>query len=207
MAPGRSILDSIGDFIRSRSCEKVVKYTANDIEISGIGTDAGSFKFNVASYKKKVKEVVPASEAASALDDAQYQLCRIAAEADDSKTKDAAIRIRMLVIVDITRLRTLLASIVESPTKELKRELREWTRHTNRFYEEIMSWLVKTTVGAEGPTKVPRRFTKEKAPEVWKKYQRQPVKILAVARPPSAAIMNYLKIEQNELSEAVARIE
>jgi|GEM_PF-6457414 len=206
MAPGRSILDSIGDFIRSRSCEKVVKYTANDIEISGVGTDVGSFKFNIAAYKKKVKEVVPASEAASALDDAQYQFCLIAAQADDSETKSAATKIRMIVIVDITRLRTLLASIIQSPTKELKKELREWTRHTNKFYKEIMSWLVETTVGAEKPTKARKKHVRREALGRVREYVLQPMAIRPSIGPASVTIMNYLRIQQDELNEAVARI-
>ena len=127
--------------IRGRRCEKLVKRTGNEINLSA-DMDAGDFKINVAKFSNVIKELVQVPDTAVALDDTQYHLCMALADMKDiPQLKEKCISIRLQLIVGFGQLRAILASIKEEPTEELKKELARWLRYMNDLHKHSISVL------------------------------------------------------------------
>ncbi len=127
--------------IRGRKCEKLVKRTGNEINLSA-GVEAGDFKINVANYSNVIKELVQVPETAVTLDDTQYHLCIAISDMKEMPgLKEKCISIRLQLIIGFNQLRAILASIREEPTEELKKELAKWLRYMNDLHIHSISVL------------------------------------------------------------------
>jgi len=127
------LLTAIAKWIRGHSCERLVKRTANEIQISGASFGAGSVKVDVGSLSNKVKELARSSELALALDDSQYLLCTTEAELRPGRLAEDVTRVRIMMILALTQLRALMASLDQQVSQDLKKELSEWIMYTNQL--------------------------------------------------------------------------
>lgn len=85
--------------MRGRKCEKLVKRTGNEINLSA-GVEVGDFKINVANYSNVINELVQVPETAVTLDDTQYQLCIALADMKgmpELKEKCVSIRLQLII--------------------------------------------------------------------------------------------------------------
>jgi hypothetical protein len=191
----KHLLTVIARWTRGHSCERLVKRTANEIQISGASFDAGSVKVDVGSLSNKVKNLAPASELALTLDDSQYLLCRevenLAELRFPSRLREDVARIRIMMILEITQLRALMASLNQQVSPDLKKELSEWIRHSNQLLMHATNLIMPASVafGALGPSK------------------REAKPLLGMpARKPTMAlgeIMRYQGIKKTELDKAL----
>lgn len=132
-------LKSIVGWIRAHRCERLVKYQAWKLQISGASVGAGPVKADVAKVSTRLEEIVPASMLATALDDSQYLLCTTAASmANSNPMKDDIQNARVAIILGITQLRVLVASLDRRTVKELRKELKRWIIYMNRLLKDVV---------------------------------------------------------------------
>ena len=137
-----NILQTIASSIKGRDCEKLVKRTANEINLSGSSILAGGFKMDVGRFSNKIKELINIPDTAVSLDDTQYLLCTaISRMKDNSQLKEKCVAIRLQHIIGFNQLRTILAAIKEEPSEDLKKELVKWLRYMNELNIHSISLL------------------------------------------------------------------
>ncbi|MCP8318930.1 MAG: hypothetical protein L6N95_03780 [Candidatus Methylarchaceae archaeon HK01B] len=137
---GKSLKRIVG-WMKAHRCERLVKRTASEIEISG-GFGAGVMKMEIGRFSRKIKQLVKTTDLALALDDSQYLLCTAASEIkDDAALRNSIHRIRVMIILQITQLRTLLASLERGVSEDLKKELVDWTKYTSQLQKQAISSL------------------------------------------------------------------
>jgi hypothetical protein len=148
------ILSTIATTIKGRDCEMLIKRTQNEITISGANAGIGDLKIDIASFSNKLIEVVKASQLAVALDDWQYLLCKtLPSIQNDDQLKNQCQRIRLMLIVAFSQLRTILIGMQEQLSEELQQELLKWIKYMNDLNEQSIKLL------EPGP-KMPSKGTK-----------------------------------------------
>lgn len=136
-----SFLHAAVEWVKGRRCEKLVKRIGNEVSLSA-GVEAGGFKMNVANFSNVIKELVQVPDTAVTLDDTQYLLCTAIMDMKEMpQLKEKCVAIRLQLIIGFNQLRTILASIKEEPTEELKKELTKWLRYMNDLHKHSISIL------------------------------------------------------------------
>lgn len=146
-------------WLKGSGCEKLVDRTKNEIKISAAGENVFSFKFS-----NKVKQLVESTRVAVALDDQQYLICTAIKDEEDKKLVGDLKRIRIMSVMGLTQLRTLLSSVEEVPSDDVKKELTKWIRYMNKLNKESMEAL------KPGPKLIPKGKSKQTLDEI-RKYQ------------------------------------
>jgi hypothetical protein len=124
-----SLLD-IAKKIKGHNCLRMVKYTGQELTITGASVGMGTFKIDIGSVQNKVKEINAVPPVMMAMDNNQFLLCMQAAELrDDQPLKETCIRIRLMHIMAFTQLQALLS--VPMPSEELSKQILEWTKQMN----------------------------------------------------------------------------
>jgi len=135
-----SILSEIAMKIKGRRCERLVKQTRTEVEITGASFGVGTFKIDVGDFSNKIKEFFKVTQIMVALDTSQYLLCGAIREIkDDDSLKKDSMRIRMQLILAFSHLQALLS--VPKATEILSKELRRWVRKMSQLHEESIELL------------------------------------------------------------------
>ena len=71
-----SILKIIAIKIKGHDCEKMVKRVGNEISLTLPTVDVGVAKINIGLFSNRIIELDRASDIATALDNAQYLVCK-----------------------------------------------------------------------------------------------------------------------------------
>ncbi|HSF50730.1 MAG TPA: hypothetical protein VLA74_08235 [Nitrososphaeraceae archaeon] len=172
------ILTKLAEFFGRTSCQMLVKRTANEISISGLGIDIPGSKIDIGSFSNKVIELVKATEVAVALDNSQYLLCKeISNMEDNNPLKDEYKKVRLQLLMAFNQLQGILASMRENSPEELKKELTNWIKY--------MSDLHKQSISLVGP---------------------QPKLIPKGGKSTLRKIMKYQGIDESELKSAIAKM-
>jgi hypothetical protein len=145
-------------------CEKTVRYDGRTISFSGI--DVASAEFSLGEFKTEVQKVREASEAASILDDFQFQMCKICNSIgrDDQEWRTYN-KLRVAAIVLITKFRLALEAVKANPTgnKNTLDKILDEFRHLDTIMSRILPKAVVQAVGVD------ETVPKEQLPPVDKK--------------------------------------
>jgi hypothetical protein len=125
-------------FLRPR-CTKLIKYQGNKIEF-GATVDAASTKFSLVDFKYGKEKLYLACEAASALDDCQFYLCRISREVPrESEEWMKLLKLRSAAIMNISSVRVIMAALKKNPRKQTK-ELDQLIDDMQNLSKSAMVW-------------------------------------------------------------------
>lgn len=129
--------DAIFEFLRS-DCDKQIHFDGRTLEFSGLGAGFGGAKFSLASFKTSREKIRAASETAMAIDDYQWQMCKIAHEYDKGDPERRRYnRWRTGAAGLFASLRATLATFRVDPSDKLRHELESLVRDMNEFARDI----------------------------------------------------------------------
>ncbi len=133
-----ALKDAIANFLGKTDCEKLVRYDGRVLDLGALSAEIGGAKFSLASFKTHLEKVREASDAALAMDDYQYNICKIAAQYDKgSKERIRYNNWRIGAIGYFTSLRMILASLQSDPSEELKERLQSAIEDMHDFVKAI----------------------------------------------------------------------
>jgi hypothetical protein len=136
-----SLLQKIVSKFKTNECEKLVQTRAQEVKIN-LGIEGGGVKLNLAEFSNEIKELVKVPQIALDLDNTQYLLCQtISKMKGNSELKDKTIAIRLQLIVAFNQLTSLLTSIKEEPSEDLKRKLSKWLRYMEDLHKHSITVL------------------------------------------------------------------
>ncbi len=144
---------AIRTLLSKSSCEKLIRYDGRTLDMGALGAELGGAKFNLASFKTSIEKVREASEAAMAMDDYQYEICKIASEYDkgDPERKQYN-RWRVGALGLFASLRIALAALKEGESDPLKRKLESMIEDMQNFVRAIANAVAPTApLAAEQP--------------------------------------------------------
>ncbi len=144
-----NLKDALAKFLGKPECEKLIRYDGRTLDMGALGAELGGAKFSLASFKTAVEKLREASEAALAMDDYQYNVCKVAAEYDKgSPERTRYNKWRIGALGYFTSLRMTLAAMQSNPTEELRTELEAVIRDMHDFVRAI----AKTTTPSKQGT-------------------------------------------------------
>lgn len=133
-------LINIARKLKGDCCEHVVKYTGQEIQISGINAGIGNANIKVASISNQIKEITKVPSIMVALDANQYLLCRQAESLkDDNPLKDECLRIRLMLMLAISQMQTMLS--IDKAPEELNAEIIAWVKQMNDLTKQCIEIL------------------------------------------------------------------
>jgi len=137
-----NLLEKIVTRIKGNDCQKLVQRTGQEIKITGLGIEAGGVDFNIGEFSNQIKELVRIPQISIDLDNTQYLLCDTISKLDtDKELKNKCIAIRLQLIVAFNQLSSILTSIKEEPTEELKKQLSKWLMYMEELHKHSISVL------------------------------------------------------------------
>jgi hypothetical protein len=101
-----SIIKIIANELKGHDCEKMVKWTGNEISLILPTVDIGIAKINTGLFSNKIVELVRASNIAAALDNSQYLVCKAKSNSNISD-QDLILyceKIQLLIVFALTQL-------------------------------------------------------------------------------------------------------
>jgi hypothetical protein len=126
------IFTEIANMRKGHNCERMVKYTGNEITVSGAAITAGSYTVNLGNFSNKIKEITKVPDVLIILDNLQYQYCVQASKLDkNNPLKEQLSRIIIVIITNITMLHTLVGT-----PKPDKRKITEWIQYSTEIIKE-----------------------------------------------------------------------
>ncbi len=133
-----TLKDALAKFLGRPECEKLIRYDGRMLDLGALGAELGGAKFSLASFKTAVEKLREASEAALAMDDYQYNVCKIAAQYDKGSPERIQYnKWRIAALGYFTSLRMTLAAMQSNPTEELRTELEAVIRDMHDFVRAI----------------------------------------------------------------------
>ncbi len=133
-----NLKDALAKFLGKPECEKLIRYDGRTLDMGALGAELGGAKFSLASFKTAVEKLREASEAALAMDDYQYNVCKIAAQYDKgSRERTQYNKWRIAALGYFTSLRMTLAAMQSSQSEELRTELDAVIRDMHDFVRAI----------------------------------------------------------------------
>ncbi len=133
-----NLKDALAKFLGKPECEKLIRYDGRTLDMGALGAELGGAKFSLASFKTAVEKLREASEAALAMDDYQYNVCKIAAQYDKgSQERTQYNKWRIAALGYFTSLRMTLAAMQSSQSEELRTELDAVIRDMHDFVRAI----------------------------------------------------------------------
>ena len=142
--------EAIIGFLKRSECEKLIKYDERSLDIGALSAEYGGAKFSLADFKTSIEKVREASEIAMAMDDYQYDICKIANqyEKGDPERKQYN-RWRIGALGLFTSLRMTLAALQAAPSDELKKKLDSVIQEMHDFVKAIARALAPGGAVAE----------------------------------------------------------
>jgi hypothetical protein len=135
----------------SSTCEKLIKYDGRSLEVGALGAGYAGASFSLGSFKTNIEKVREASEAAAAMDDYQYDMCKIASEYDkDDPERRQYNRWRVAALSYFATLRITLAALNTDSSEELKNKLESLVQDMQDFVRAIAKALAPVTGGGGG---------------------------------------------------------
>jgi hypothetical protein len=205
MLSGKNQMLSLPDIakkIKGNCCERLVKYTGQELTITGANIGLGTFKIDIGSFSNKIKEINAVPPVMMAMDNNQYLLCRQASElSDNSALKEQCLRIRLMHIMAFTQLQALLS--IPAPSEELSKQILEWTKQMTKLTMQSIDLL------GQQPAMVRKgkKATIERGREVLSKeipteiYKEETAK--AEVKPELTRIMTYQGINEAQMQDAL----
>jgi hypothetical protein len=136
-----NLLQKIATKFKRSECEKLVKTSGQELKIN-LGVEGGGIKFNVAEFSNQIKQLVEVPRISLDLDNTQYLLCRtISTMRGKTELKDKCIAIRLQLILAFSQLTSLLSSIQQEPTEDLKKQLSKWLMYMEDLHKHSISVL------------------------------------------------------------------
>lgn len=196
-----SLLD-IAKKIKGNCCEHLVKYTGQELTVTGASLGIGNFKIDIGGISNKIKEINAVPPVMMAIDNNQYLLCRQASELNDNPSfKELCLRIRLMHIMAFTQLQALLS--IPTPSEELSMQILEWTKQMNKLTLQSIDLLsqrpkmtyMEEEAGRKGGGQGPSRGR----PRVL--YRKGVGKI--EVKPNLTGIMKYQEIDEQQMQAAL----
>lgn len=104
------IASSIANKLRGHNCERLVRYTAQEVVFTGLSGEAAGYKINLANFSNSVKTTNTVSEVMKALDNNQYLLC---VQAHDScaspEFRNKCLQARVMCTIGLSNFQALTA--------------------------------------------------------------------------------------------------
>ncbi len=202
------IASRIATILRKDCCERLVKYTAQEVILSGASVGITDFKISVGNFSNNVKKINNVTETMKALDNNQYLLCRLVHDPLVSEElKDECQRIRIMCIMGFTQLQALTS--LQEPNKPLHPEIALWITNMSGLLLECMVTVKPTPK---------MTFKNAKGEEIigWinsPKSRKKPAKKSATIKSPKlstgrekskiAQIMAYQGIDEKDMADAL----
>jgi len=156
-----SILQKIANKFKGNGCEKLVQVNGQDLKIN-LGLEGGGVKFNIGEFSSQIKKLVEVPQISLDLDNTQYLLCQtISNMKGHSELKNNSIAIRLQLILAFNQLASLLTSIKEEPSEDLKMQLSQWLRFMEDLHKHSITTLdpsKKTTTKCSMPLDEIRKY-------------------------------------------------
>jgi len=139
----------IAKLIKRERCERLIKYTGQEITFTGLGAEIPNAKVNLAALSNKIKVLVEVPRIAQVLDDNQYMLCKQASDPIcPEELRTYCLKVRLIQIQAFSQLHALLC--IPQPDKNLNKEIRRWVTYSNKIAEISINALAKDIVGESG---------------------------------------------------------
>jgi len=153
------LIDAIRSLLGAPKCTKLVRYQARTLEFKSLGAEIAGVKLSLGEFKTEVKKVEEASELAKALDDYQFDVCRLTREfPHDDPERRVHLKIRIAAVGLITSVRVTLVAFQEDPEGQAA-NLHDVVRGIQDFMRNVASRLAPAALGIKarpehGPTGV-----------------------------------------------------
>lgn len=146
------IASSIANKLRGHNCEKLVRYTAQEVIFTGFSGEAAGYKINLGNFSNNVKRTNSVSETMKALDNQQYILCMQAHDSSASpELRKKCLEARVMCTIGLSHFQALVA--LQEPSKPLRSEIREWIKNMNALTLKCMeSFLPSVDSVCNSPT-------------------------------------------------------
>ncbi len=195
-------LSDIAKKIKGNCCERLVKYTGQELTITGANIGLGNFKIDIGNFSNKIKEINAVPPVMMAMDNNQYLLCRQASELNEnSSLKELCLRIRLMHIMAFTQLQALLS--IPMPSEELSGQILEWTKQMSKLTMQSISLLSqppkkKIWMKAKEPVKGGgKKPTVGKSPRIVRIYT------ASTGEKSLTEIMKYEGIDEAQMQDAL----
>lgn len=194
--------------LKGNCCERLVKYTGQELTITGTNIGIGNFKVDIGGLSNKIKEITVVPQIMIALDNYQYLLCRQASElSGNTSFRENCLRIRLMHILAFTQLHAILS--IPKPSKELRKQIVEWTRQMNELTMQSIKLLMPSpqmtlrdteSLGLiiEGPESKDKKVTSRVR---MRKIDRV---VTANGQEKVSQIMKYQGIDEKQMQEALS---
>jgi hypothetical protein len=143
-------LKRIASKLKGHDCEKMVKRTGNEISLTLPTIDMGTANINMGLFSNKIVELVRASTTATALDTAQYEICKEKSRTDDPESKKDYGKIYLQIVLAFTQLESIFEAIKIDPSVETRKELSEWIKYSGSLIKHAIEAIRPGTSG-KGP--------------------------------------------------------
>jgi hypothetical protein len=135
-------LKDIAKFLKRERCERLIRYTGQEIAFTGLGAEIPNAKVNLGTFSNKVKVLVEVPNIAQALDNNQYLLCKQASDPIcPEELRTYCLKVRLIQIQAFSQLHALLS--IPKPDKKLNIEIRKWVKYSNKLIEISINALAK----------------------------------------------------------------
>jgi hypothetical protein len=138
-------LKEIAKFLKRERCERLIKYTGQEITFTGLGAEIPNAKVNLASFSNTIKVLVEVPNIAQVLDTNQYLLCKQASDPIcPEELRTYCLKVRLMQIQAFSQLYALLS--IPKPDTKLNLEIRKWVRYSNKLIEISINALAKDLI-------------------------------------------------------------
>jgi len=196
-----SIFD-IAKKLKGNCCERLVKYTGQELTITGANIGLGNFKIDVGNFSNKIKEINTVPPIMMAMDNNQYLLCRQASELDaNSSLKELCLRIRLMHIMSFTQLQALLS--IPTPSEELSGQILEWTRQMTKLTMQSIDLLGQQPAKDRKEKKAAVEYERDVQSDEIQNIMHKKTTLKAVVKPELTKIMTYQGINEAQMQDAL----
>ncbi len=199
-------LSDVAKKLKGNCCERLVKYTGQELTITGANIGIGNFKVDIGNFSNKIKEINSVPPIMMAMDNNQYLLCRQASELDkESPLKEMCLRIRLMHIMSFTQLQALLSIPLQS--EELSKQILEWTKQMTKLTMQSIDLLGQQPAKVHAKDRAAVEYEREppRTEESREISEKEAAK--AEVKPSLTKIMEYQGINEQQMQEALKILE
>ncbi len=116
------IVNGLNILFTREKCERTINYDKRDLKFEGVDAGMPSARFSFGNFESEERKIRDASEYAAALDDYQYQMCKICkslGKHDKEWRKYNGLRVGTLHL--LTTFRFILSAIERNPNSDTEK--------------------------------------------------------------------------------------
>jgi hypothetical protein len=139
-----SFLSRLAGLLKRRGCKSIVRKYGSEYEVNAPDLELGEIKVKAGTYSNHIKQFVKASDLAVNLDNTQILLCEEIMQMkddEDKEFKDELKKVRLQIILGISKLQTILDTKKAAANTNLDKELKAWLKNIGDLYDYAISLI------------------------------------------------------------------